>query len=383
MSKLFGFGQKKLVRDTAELERLSAELSQRKLMFMKFKQHKLALVSAVLLICFYLCAIFGDFIAPYEVDKRLNGLQNFPPSQVHLFHEGKLQAPFVYGFARELDQETFQYKIVEDKEKVVPLKFFAKGSAYKLFGFIPADRHLFAPADPSVPVALFGTDRLGRDLFSRIVVGSQISLSIGLLGVILSFTIGVIIGGISGYYGGVIDEIIQRVIDFIVSIPTIPLWMTLSAAIPRNWPVTRTYFAITLILSLVGWCSLARTIRGKLLSLREEDFAAAAKVSGASSFRVVTKHLLPAFSSYLIVSLSLSVPRMILSETSLSFLGLGMQAPAVSWGVLLQDAQNLLAISQYSWQLLPAIFVIVVVLMFNFMGDGLRDAADPFTSKMD
>ena len=368
--------------NTAELERISAELSQSRLMVLKFRQHKLALVSFWILLFFYICAVFGDFIAPYEKDRMLSNRQNAAPSSIHLFSDEGFTGPFVYGVSRQLDTETYKYVVTENREEIHRISFFVHGYPYRLFGFIPCDIHLFGLEDTnSVFVNLFGADRLGRDLFSRIVIGGQISLSIGLLGVFISFFIGIIIGGISGYFGGWVDEVIQRVIDFLVSIPTIPLWMTLSAAIPRDWPVTKTYLMITVILSLVGWCSLARTVRGKLLSLREEDFAAAAKVSGAGDFRIIVRHLLPAFGSYLIVNITLSVPRMILSETSLSFLGLGMQPPAVSWGVLLQDAQNLLAISQYPWQLLPAVFIILVVLMFNFIGDGLRDAADPFTSK--
>ncbi|MCX8170245.1 MAG: ABC transporter permease, partial [Candidatus Methanomethyliaceae archaeon] len=221
-------------------------------------------------------------------------------------------------------------------------------------------------------------DELGRDIFSRIIYGTRISLTIGLAGVFLSFILGIILGGISGYFGGIVDEIIQRTIDFLISIPSIPLWMALSAAIPRNWSITKTYFAITIILSIIGWCGLARVVRGKFLSLREEDFTLAARIAGASEWRIITRHLLPSFASHLIVSITLSIPGMILGETTLSFLGLGLQPPAISWGVLLQEAQQVISVAYYPWKLTPALFVIITVLAFNFLGDGLRDAADPY-----
>lgn len=355
--------------------------SQWKLMVWKFKKHKLAVVAVWILLIFYLCAIFADFVSPYADQARFANSQNSPPTTIHFFtpNEG-LQGPYYYGMERKLDLETYKYTFAPDPTKKYPIKFFTKGYEYRLLGLIPTDIHLFGSAE-NAPVFLFGTDRLGRDLFSRIVIGGRISLSIGLIGVFLSFILGVLIGGVSGYFGGAVDEIIQRVIDFLISIPTIPLWMTLSAALPRDWPVIKTYFAITIILSIVGWCGLARVVRGKILSLREEDYAAAAKVAGASEWRIITRHLLPGFTSHLIISMTLRIPSMILSETALSFLGLGMQPPAVSWGTLLQDAQNLMVISQFPWQMLPAIFVIIVVLMFNFLGDGMRDAADPYANK--
>jgi peptide/nickel transport system permease protein len=241
-----------------------------------------------------------------------------------------------------------------------------------------SDIHLFGIQTKDVPLLLFGADRLGRDLFSRTVYGGRISLSIGLVGVFISFVLGILLGGISGYFGGIIDDIIQRIIDFLLSIPGIPLWMTLAAALPRDWPVIKLYFAITIMLSILGWTGLARVVRGRLLTLREEDFALAARGAGASDWRIITRHLLPGFTSHLIVSITFSIPAVILNETALSFLGIGMMPPAVSWGVLLQDAQNLTAVAQQTWLMIPAIWVIVTVLLFNFVGDGLRDAADPY-----
>jgi peptide/nickel transport system permease protein len=258
------------------------------------------------------------------------------------------------------------------------VRWFVHSEKYKFLGIIPTDVHLFGTGNPDIPILLFGSDNLGRDMFSRIIHGTRISLTIGLVGVLISFVLGLLIGGISGYFGGAVDNFIQRSIDFLISMPQLPLWMALSAALPRNWPVVKTYFAITIVLSIVGWCGLARVVRGKLLALREEDFAMAARAAGASEWRIITKHLLPSFFSYLVVNITLAIPNMIIGETSLSFLGLGMRAPAVSWGVLLQDSQTLITIAQRPWQLIPCLFVIVTVLMFNFLGDGLRDAADPY-----
>ena len=357
-----------------------ATASQWKLLYWKFFQHKMAVISAFGLIAFYVVAIFAGFFAVNDINTRFPNMQNAPPMRIHLFSEKGFEGLFYYPYNRELNKNTFKYEYFPDEDRIVKIRLFGKGFNYKLFG-LTASRHFLVSGSGESPLLLLGTDALGRCLYSRIIFGSQISLSIGLVGVFLSFIIGVVVGSISGYFGGVIDEIIQRIIDFIMSIPTMPLWMALSAAIPRNWPVTKTYFMITIILSLVGWCNLARIVRGKLLSLREEDFVSAAKVSGAGNFRIITHHLLPSFSSHLIVSITLNVPRMIISETSLSFLGIGMQPPAVSWGVLLQDAQNLLAISNYPWQLSPALFIIVIVLMYNFFGDGLRDAVDPYGVK--
>jgi peptide/nickel transport system permease protein len=351
--------------------------SQWQLIRWRFTRHKAAMISTVLLVILYLSAIFAEFVTPYSKDTRFEGFQSSPPTQVHWIKpEGGHFGPYIYGTTRVLDKKTFKYNYVPDETKPIPVMFFVKGEPYKMFGFIRTNIHLFGV--PEGHIFLFGSDRLARDLFSRTIYGGRISLSIGLVGVFISFILGVLLGGISGYFGGVIDDIIQRVIDFLLAIPSLPLWMALSAALPRDWPTLKVYFAITIILSIIGWTGLARVVRGKMLSLREEDYTLAARGAGASSWRIITRHLLPGFTSHLIVSITFSIPAVILAETSLSFIGVGIQPPAVSWGTLLQDAQNLTAVAQQNWLLIPALFVIATVLLFNFVGDGLRDAADPY-----
>lgn len=359
-------------------EATTQTLSLGRLMWRRFKRHRLARVALYVLGFFYVIAIFADFFAPYNSDTRFRGIQNAPPSTIHFIDDtGNLRAPFVYARDRTRDPQTFRPIFTEITDTPYTVRFFVRGDRYKFLGFIESDLHFFG-TEEGVPINLFGTDDVSRDLFSRVIHGARISLFIGFGGVFLSFILGCVIGGISGYLGGRVDELIQRLIDLLISIPTLPLWMALTAAIPRNWSVTQTYFALTLVLSAVGWMGLARVVRGKLLSMRELDFVTASKLAGGGDLYVITRHLLPNFASHLIVTITLAIPGMILGETALSFIGLGMQDPAVSWGVLLQETLNFTAIAQQPWKLIPAVFVVITILMFNYVGDGLRDAADPY-----
>ncbi len=351
--------------------------SQWRIMWWKFRRHRIAVVSAVILALLYGSALLTEFLAPYEVSSRDSSQIFAPPQKLHLFHEGQLVGPFVYGFSVKLNLEKMKREFTPDLEKIQPLRFFCRGDEYRLWGLLDADLHLVCPAEGGT-FFLMGTDRLGRDMFSRIIYGTRISLTVGLLGIAVSFLIGITLGGISGYYGGWIDNVIQRLIEMVRSFPELPLWMALSAALPVTWSPILIYFGITIILGLLDWPGLARAVRSKFLALREEDFATAAVLMGASPSRVIGRHLLPSFTSHLIASLTLSIPSMILGETALSFLGLGLRPPITSWGVLLNEAQNINVVALYPWLMLPVLPVLVVVLAFNFLGDGLRDAADPY-----
>ena len=351
--------------------------SQWQLMWRKLKRHKLAMIGGSVLAALYVFALFCEFFAPYDSLVRHPDYIFCQPQRIRFFDGKKFHLrPFVYAWTPERDPETLRRKYYVDESTRYPIRFFVRGGDYKFLNMIRGNIHFFGVEEGVV--FLFGTDKLGRDMFSRVVYAARVSLSIGLVGVGISFILGCLLGGISGYYGGIPDTIIQRIIEFLISIPTIPLWMALSAALPPVWSPIKVYLGITVILSIIGWTGLARVVRGKLLELREEDFVMAAKISGTDELNIISRHLLPSFMSYLIVSLTLSIPGMILGETSLSFLGLGIRPPAVSWGALLKDSQNVRTVVQNPWLLIPGLFVIVVVLAFNFLGDGLRDAADPY-----
>jgi peptide/nickel transport system permease protein len=364
------------------VERRVAVASPWQLMWWRFRKHRVAVVSTVVVAFFYLVAIFCETIAPADPDK-IDGLHKFVPPQTVSFvdQDGHFSLhPGVSGLTLHRDPNTLRLTYTIDNTQWYPIYFFTTGPTYQMWGLFQTNVHLLGlgPDAADQPFFLLGTDRLGRDMFSRIVYGTRISLSIGLVGVTLSLFLGIILGGISGLYGGVIDTVIQRVIEFIRSMPTIPLWLALAAAMPPKWPPEYVYFGITVILSLVGWTRLAREVRGRFMSLREEDFILAARFAGSSERRIIFRHMVPSFLSHIIAVTTLAIPGMILSETALSFLGLGLRSPVISWGVLLQDAQNVQTVALSPWLLYPGLAVVVVILAFNFMGDGLRDAADPY-----
>jgi peptide/nickel transport system permease protein len=351
--------------------------SQWRLMWWKFKRHRVAVLSAIFLGVLYFSILICEFLAPYDYQARHVEYIHAPPQAVHLFHEGKFVGPFVYGLRYRLNMTNLKREYSTDTSVVYPLRFFCRGDSYHFWGLVEGAVHLVCPAAGGVAF-LLGTDRLGRDLLSRMIYGARISLSIGLIGVTISFVLGLLLGGLAGYFGGPVDLVIQRVIEVLQSVPSIPLWLALAAIMPVTWSPLAVYFAITIILGLIDWTGLARAVRSKLLSLREEDYVLAAQLMGAGALRVIGRHLIPGFMSHLIASATLTVPGMILGETALSFLGLGLRAPITSWGVLLTEAQNINVVALYPWLLLPAVPVILVVLAFNFLGDGLRDAADPY-----
>jgi peptide/nickel transport system permease protein len=367
------------VTQTGKADR--ARESQFSLMWRRFRRHQLAVFSLWIVVVFYLIAAFAEFLAPTDASAYSARYTYAPPQGLQFITTDengnwKFQ-PHVNGYKTEIDPKALRRSFVLDAEEIIPVQFFTPSEPYKLAGFIPMSVKLMGVANKRDPFYILGADRLGRDVLSRLIHGTRISLSIGLAGVTLSLVFGIIIGGFAGYYGGRFDSAVMRVIEFIRSMPTIPLWLGLAAAMPKDWNALQTYFAITIILSLIGWTELARVVRGRFLSLRTEDFVTAAQLDGASDWRIITRHMVPSFTSHIIAAATLAIPGMILAETALSFLGLGLQPPIVSWGTLLQEAQNIRTLATAPWLLAPGICVVVVILAFNFFGDGLRDAADP------
>ncbi|MBL8668003.1 MAG: ABC transporter permease [Rhodospirillales bacterium] len=370
--------------DVYATERLTPEQEryylapQWRLMWWKFGAHSVAVAAGVVLALFYVSILFTEILAPYSRDTKHTEFVYAPPQGIHLFHEGRFVGPFVYGVRYHLDMETLKREYVPHRSEVQPLRFFCRGEPYQFWGLFEGRFRLVCPAEGG-QLFLLGTDRLGRDMLSRLLYGARVSLTVGLIGIAVSFVLGISIGGVAGYFGGWTDAIIQRIIEILKSLPELPLWMALSAALPVSWSPILVYFGITIILGLLDWPGLARAVRSKLLALREEDFCTAARLMGASPRRIIGRHLLPNFMSHLIASATLSIPSMILGETALSFLGLGLRPPVTSWGVMLTEAQNIEAVALYPWLLLPMLPVIITVLAFNFFGDGLRDAADPYS----
>ena len=356
--------------------------SQSKLVWRAFKKHKLAMVGAVAVIVLYLVALFAEFLAPYSTGKFHDEYPYTPPQALHVLDTsggGWDLGLYVHGYTSARDPDTLEKIYTIDEAKKIPVRLFDRSAdTYQLWGLFSTNVHLIGPVDDRQPMYLLGSDRSGRDLLSRLIHGTRVSMTIGLIGVTMAFILGVVLGGISGYFGGKIDTSIQRMVEFFMSIPTLPLWLGLAAAVPGGWGPLRRYFAITVILATFAWTDLARVTRGRFMSLRVEDFVTSAQLDGNRPHRLIFRHMLPSFTSHLIASLTLSIPGMILAETALSFLGLGLQAPVVSWGVLLQDAQNVQVIANAPWLMLPGVAVVIAVLSLNFVGDGLRDAADPY-----
>ena len=363
---------------SAAEERVSVA-TQWQLMWWRFKKHRLAMISTAVVLLFYLVVVFADFLAYSDPLASEAQRSLLPPQRIQWFDEGRF-SPHVYGLTGVRDPMTFKRVYTPDPSQKIAIRFFVSGFQYYVFGLIPMRLHLIGVADgtPEEKLFILGTDEQGRDLWSRLMYGTRTSMSIGLVGVGLSLILGVFLGGVSGLYGGILDTVIQRVIEILQSLPTIPIWLLMTAALPQDWRPDQVFFAITLILAFIGWTTLGREVRGRFLSLREEDFVLAAELVGASRLRVIVRHMVPAFTSHIIAASTLAIPVMIISETSLSFLGLGIRPPAISWGVLLQEAQNIQTVALAPWLLLPGVMVILAVLVFNLIGDGLRDAADPY-----
>lgn len=369
--------------DPMQFETMSAgqtryyKASQKQLMWWKFKRHRVAVASGIFLLLLYAIVVIAEFLAPYELHTRNVEFIHAPPQRIHLFNDGAFVGPFVYGRTMMLDLNTLRRVYTDKKQDVQPIRFLCRGDNYRFWGLVPSNLHLVCPAIGG-QMFLLGTDRLGRDVLSRIIYGARISLTIGLIGISISFVLGILIGGFAGYHGGVFDLLVQRIIEVLQSLPSLPLWMALAAIMPVTWSPIIIYFGITIILGILDWTGLARAVRSKLLSLREEDYVLAAQLMGARPSRIIGRHLVPGFMSHLIATATISIPSMILGETALSFLGLGLRPPITSWGILLTEAKSVSVIAFYPWLLFPMIPVILVILAFNFLGDGLRDAADPY-----
>ncbi len=349
------------------------------LIWWRFKKHRLALFCTAVLIVFYIVVLFPEFFATQDPEATESRLAFIPTQGLNLL-DGASLSPWVPAVVGKRNPETLRMEWKVDESRKIPVRFFTKGYPYKALGFLDTDIHWLglASEDPADRIFLLGTDRMGRDQWSRLMFGTRVSMTISMLAVALSVILGVLLGGISGYLGGWLDMVIQRLIELLQSLPTIPIWLALTAALPQDWRPEQVFFAITIILSLIGWTTLAREVRGRFLSLREEDFVLAAELAGCSRMRIITHHMVPTFMSHIVATSTLAIPVMIINETSLSFLGLGMRPPAISWGVLLQEAQNIQTVAQAPWLLIPGLLVIIAVLAFNLVGDGLRDAADPY-----
>lgn len=367
---------------TNPLTALPTASSSRRSLWQRFRRHRMAVVSLAFLVPFYAALFIIEFFAPHPLEYSKSDAVYSPPQSIYLVRLDADQRPivglFTYGITSTVDMKAMRRTYIQDESTVIPLGFFVQGSSYRLLGLIETDIHFFGPQDPEQPFFWWGADRLGRDVFSRVLYGARISLSIGLVGVTISFVVGILLGSLSGYCGGWIDTLIQRTMEFIRSLPTIPIWLGLAAALPMTWSPLQVYFVISLILSLVGWTTLARVVRSRFLAIRNEDYILAARSIGCTPRQIIFKHMLPSMTSHIIAAITLALPNMILAETALSFLGLGLRPPIVSWGVLLQESQSLRVISSAPWMLFPAFAVVLTILAFNFVGDGLRDAADPY-----